>query len=232
MKKYSQKEQEQILRKLNEGIIGKRKQGTWDRIVKKTIFSKKSVLEIAKKYNTLQEFRVNSNGAFQYAERYNFLDELNLERKFNTDRNFESVKESAKQYNSRYEFQLGDMPSYSKAQANGWLDEVCLHMVDKKIEYTFEMCKEIASQYSGRTEWATKHQNSYAKALRQEWVDIIFPKKKKCGRVKPSFTKSQIINLAKKYNKRSDFRRNEQTAMLFAKNQGWLNDILNEVFPK
>lgn len=232
MKTYTQEEQTEILRKLNAGVIGKRKQGTWDTMAKKTQFTKKSVIEESKKYKYLQEFRTKCNGEFQYAERLGFIDELNLIKKFNTDRNFESVKESAKQYNGRYEFQLGDMPSYSKAQANGWLDEVCLHMVDIKTEYTFEMCKEIANQYSGRTEWATNHQNSYAKALRQEWVDIIFSKKKTCGRVKPTFTKQQIINLAKQYSKRSDFRRKEQIAMLFAKNQGWLNDILNEVFPK
>ncbi len=230
--KYSQKEQDQILRKLNAGVIGKRKQGEWDFIAKKTIFTKKSVIETAKKYKYYNDFKKECNGEFQYAERYGFIDELNLERKFVKNRDLKSVKKIAKQCNSRYEFQQKDQGAYGWAKDNGFLDEVCSHMIAQKVTYTFEMCKEIGSKYSGRTDWYNNHQNSYQVALRRGWVSKIFPKVKTCGRVSQTFTKSQIIKLAKKYNKRSDFNRNEQVAMRYARKQGWLKDILNEVFPK
>ncbi len=230
--KYSQEEQDKILRKLNAGVVGKRKQGKWDFIGKKTKFTKNSVIKLAKQYKYYNDFKTECNGEFQYAERYGFIDKLNLERKFIKDRDLESVKEIAKSCNSRYEFQLKDQGAHSWARDMGLLDEVCSHMTPLKNEWTFKQCEEIAKQYSGRTEWANKHQNSYAKALRQEWVAIIFPEVKTCGRVPTIYSRDEIVKLATKYTKRSDFNRHEQKAMLFARKQGWLKDILNEVFPK
>ncbi len=231
-KKYSQEEQNAILDKIMSGVVGTRKQGEWDRITKNTKFTKKHVITVASKYKYLQDFKTQSNGEFQYAERYGFLDELNLERQYNTNRDFEQIKQVAQKYSNRWEFQQNQQADYHKAKNEGWLDEICSHMELLKTEYTFEMCKEIGSQYSGRTDWYDNHQNSYQVALRNNWVEKIFPEVKKCGRVKQTFTKSQIIELAKKYDKRSYFRRGEQQAMLFAKSQGWLDDILNEVFLK
>jgi len=227
---YSQEDLDKVLSKLNSGVIGKRKQGTWDTMVKKTKFTKQSVIEEAKKYKYYHDFKTERNGEFQYAERYGFLDELNLERKFNTDRDFESIKKIAQHYNNRWAFQLGSVKNYNKAKREGWLDEICSHMIDVYTEYTFEMCKEIAKQYLSRTKWAKSHQNSYAVALRKGWVKEIFPSIKTCGRVPITYTKNEIIDLAKKYFKRSDFRRNEQKAMLFARKQGWLNEILDSQF--
>ena len=50
MSKYSQEEQDQILRKINAGVIGKRKQGNWDQMAKVTTITKKQCIEEAKKY--------------------------------------------------------------------------------------------------------------------------------------------------------------------------------------
>jgi superfamily II DNA or RNA helicase len=143
----------------------------------------------------------------------------------------EQCIEIAKQYNTRFEFQTNSQGAYHKAKKMGWLNECCVHMVIMKQKYTFEQVKKIAKQYSGRSEWAHNHQSSYAFSLRKGWVKEIFPSIKTCGRVPQTFTKQEIINLVKKYKKRSDFRRNEQLAMRYAENMGWLNEILDNQFP-
>jgi hypothetical protein len=159
---YSQEDLNKVLNKLNSGTIGKRKQGTWDTMVKKTKFTKQLVIEEAKKYKYYHDFKTERSGEFQYAEKYGFLDKLNLERKFNTDRDFESIKEIAKNYNNRYAFQLGSAEDYYKAKREGWLDEICSHMLkpmESNIKWTDEKFIEKVNSYGSLRE--LRELNSY-----------------------------------------------------------------------
>ncbi len=74
--KYSQEEQNQILRKINAGVIGKRKEGHWDQIAKITTVTKKDCIKSAKKYNTLKEWREAEYYHQNLAQRNNWTDEI------------------------------------------------------------------------------------------------------------------------------------------------------------
>lgn len=228
---YTQEEQNAILDRIMSGVIGTRKQGTWDTMAKKTgqsKFTKESVIEESKQYRFYDDFKVKSNGAFQYAVKYNFIDELNLERKFVTTRNLESIKKEAEQYSTRWEFQQKDYKNYSKALREGWLDEVCADMENKQHSYTLDECKQISSQYSGRTKWSKKHQNSYVQARRNGWLDECIPNKKTCGRVPKEWSYDECKEISLKYDKRSLMKKAYQKAYHTSNRYGWLD----EFYPK
>ena len=180
MNKYSQKKQDQLLRKLNAGVVGKRKQKDWDRVSRLTVWNKEKVIEEIKKYTLLGDFAKDSNGAYLYAKRNNFLNEVTsyLKRGKRIPYTLEEVKNIAKKYKTRKEFERGkDSTAYQWAYANKKLDEICGHMVVLKKTLTKEQVFEIAKQCKTRNEFNELYRSAYQKAWRNKWLDELFPKK-------------------------------------------------------
>ena len=178
--KYSQEEQDKILRKINTGVVGKRLQRHWDMIGTKTQWSKSKVMKELKNYTSLGDFAKNSNGAYLYAKRHNFLDEITLylKRGKRVPYTLEEVKKIAKKYKTRGEFERGeDSTAWQWAQANGKLDEGCSHMIVFKRRLTKEQDFEIAKQCKTRTELYKLDSGAYSKAHKEKWLDELFPKK-------------------------------------------------------
>lgn len=179
MKKYSQEEQDQILRKLNAGVIGKRKEWVWDRIVLKQTWSKDKVMEIAKKYNNQDDFRENEGGAAGFARRKEIWDEVTAHMHMKNKWDLESVKQVAKLYKTRSDFGHSKEHggAYDWAKRHKKLDEVCAHM--PKFYKDKEYYKNIALQYKTRGEFYKYGSYAYKKALKEGWLDEWFPKNNK-----------------------------------------------------
>ena len=138
--KYTQEQQNQILSRINAGVIGKRKQKTWDSIAIRTKWSKEKVLEYCKKYNNYSEL---STGALNYALKNGFIEEAIAHMDKNIKWDFKQAKTVAKLYKTRKEFSLSKYQSaYNWAIRENKLDQICSHMPKHK----FEVSKETAFQ--------------------------------------------------------------------------------------
>jgi hypothetical protein len=93
-----------------------------------------NVREEALMYETRNEFKLGSPGAYVSARKKGWLDivcsHMILQK---GDRGywnvFENVQEEVLKYKTRLEFKLGSPGAYNSAYRNGWLDIVCSHMV-------------------------------------------------------------------------------------------------------
>ncbi len=176
--KYTQEEQNQILRKLNTGAIGKRRQGVWDYIAAKTIWNKKSVINTAKLYKYYSKFNDDHNGAVMYATRNGFLDEATSHLIKETQWDLEKVKEVAKLYKTRRKFALSkDKNAWQWARRNKKLDEVCAHMPKHINEVSKETIYQIAKNCKNPTALFNIKNSYYRKAKKEGWLKEWFPKK-------------------------------------------------------
>jgi len=100
----------------------------------------------ALKYRTRSEFQNGNDGAYTYALRHGFLDEIctHMELvhvvKWNSK---EACHNEALKYSTRSEFQNGCASAYTYALKHGFLDEICKHMevvgnLQKRCIYAFE----------------------------------------------------------------------------------------------
>lgn len=177
MKKYSQEEQNQILRKLNAGVIGKRKDWVWESVAVRQKWNKNKVIKIAKKITDLEEFASNYNGAFMFAKRNNFLEEVTSHMQRNATWDINSVKKVAKLYKTRLEFK--DSKHYSAYQwalRNKKLDIV--FPLKHKNQVSKDTIAKIAKNCKNVTQLYNIKNSYYKIAKREGWLDEWFPKKK------------------------------------------------------
>ena len=168
---YTQEDLDKALNNLKSGVLGTRKQGTWDFIAKKTgvsRFTKKSVIEEGSQYNTLGEFQKTHSSAYAYAKRYNLFSKMNF-KKVKRHEGFtkEQVHKIALEFNNRWDFQQGDNPAYHWAQRNNLLDDICSHMKPQRKSWNKELVLQEAKKYPNSVEfkkhsgsaymWAVKH---------------------------------------------------------------------------
>ena len=96
-----------------------------------------SIKQEAKKYDTRNKFQIGSNGAYKFAYKNNFLDDItkHMDQKNRKPKGywtFELVKKNAEKYNTIGEFYKNCKGGYSSAYKNNWLDDVTKHMKVKK----------------------------------------------------------------------------------------------------
>ena len=183
MKKYSQEEQDQLLRKVNAGVVGKRKQGTWDRISKNIKYSKKDILN-ALKYKSKFEWEKANNPIILSAKRFGIYEEATAHMSKLNILTYDFCKAEAKKYNERKKFFDGNSSVYIKAQQNGWLDDICKHMLPVsvtrsrgKVKWIYETCKVEATKYNTRNNFQLGSQPAYKVSRVNKWLDDFFPKK-------------------------------------------------------
>lgn len=131
------------------------------------------VKEEALKYNTRNEFRINSKSAYSMAHRSGYLDDVCSHmlggRKPNGYWNIDKVREEALKFNTRNDFKKGSPGAYSKAQASNWLDDVCSHIGMKII-------KNISSFNEWVLQNSEKENDIYKKVFRKEELEDLLSK--------------------------------------------------------
>ncbi len=95
-------------------------------------WTKEKCQEEALKYKNRVEFHIKSGGAYTYAIKNGFLDEICSHmiplRKPKGYWSKERCEELALKYNSRSEFERNEIIAYNSARRNGWLKDICNHM--------------------------------------------------------------------------------------------------------
>ena len=88
-----------------------------------------SVSEVARKFQTRKDFRLQAAQAYSAAHRYGWMkrvcSHMAQDRK---DWTFDECRDIARQYNCRSAFMLHSNAAYQSAYRKGWLDQICEHM--------------------------------------------------------------------------------------------------------
>lgn len=138
----------------------------------------------ALKYNTRNDFYINSKGCYCASWRNKWLNEIcshmSFDRPSRIKHTFKTCKETAKKYNSRKEFSIKSKSAYQVSTKNKWLDDICKHMTSTRLpmgSLNYEKCKENASKCRSRIDFIKKYQTSYNKSREKGWLNDFFPKK-------------------------------------------------------
>ena len=153
---------------------------------KKRIFWTKENCAIeAFKYNTRNNFRLNSKSAYNAAWRNGWLDDIcehiNLLLK---KWNYEDCLIDARKYLTRNEFRKKSSSAYNKSLKMNWLDDVCKHMPKNNNHWIKENCAKEALKYKTKAEFGKKSRSAYTTASKNKWIDEICQHMKSVGNLK------------------------------------------------
>ena len=128
------------------------------------------VIEEAKKYTTLKEFRENSSGAYDYAHDKKDLfgkikEFLKARRKPNGYWNYERCYDEAKKYTTLIDFHDKSSSAYNSAKDNGWLENfIWLETTRNKNygkDYSIKELNELSKQCINRREFKEKYYHAW-----------------------------------------------------------------------
>lgn len=143
-------------------------------------WTKEKCQEEALKYESRNEFKLNSGGAYNAAKRNSWLVDICLHidiiKKPQGYWTKEKCTEEALKYKSRIEFRLNSFNVYETSKRNNWIDDICIHMINKikPIGYwTKELCQNEALKYTIRNEFKLNSGGAYYFSLKNKWLDEI-----------------------------------------------------------
>jgi len=193
---------------------------------------KERCAEEAKKYDSRGEFEKGSNGAYRYARKNQWLDEICSHMAGAKPNNYwtkERCHQEALKYQTRTAFQNGSSRAYSAARKKHWLDEICSHMYSPQKSsgyWTVERCRQEAVNYSTKTEFREGSGGAYMAAKRHGCLEEICSHMKS-DRVPRGYwdNKERCLEEALKCQTRSEFKRKCRGAHASARKQGWLDEV-------
>ena len=191
------------------------------------------VLEEAKKYTTLKEFRENSSGAYDYAyDKKDLLDKikeiLKVGKKPNGYWTYERCYEEAKKYTTLIDFHDKSSSAYTYARDNDWLKNfIWLESTRWKKYgkiYTIEELKQISKNCFNREELKQKNEHAYRYAIKNGLINELFTEK---WNVKPlKWTYEKCVEESKKYEYYNDFMTKSSSAYTTACHRKWIKDFI------
>ena len=137
------------------------------------------VLEEAKKYTTLKEFRENGSGAYCYASvRKELMNKiktfLKTDKKEKDYWNYERCYEEAKKYTTLIDFHNNSSSAYTNARKNKWLEDFTwLESTRNKNygkDYTIEELKKLSKQCINKNEFKKKYYHAWNYARKNELI--------------------------------------------------------------
>ena len=140
-----------------------------------------------------------------------------------------AVIESAKNFDSIQKWRkVGN--AYSVALKNGWLNEATVHMVPKKRKiWTYEELVSEAQKFKSLKEWRTESKSSYSAATKKGVLDALTQHMVRLIKPNGYWTKERVIEDAKNYNSRSEWRNKSSAAATMAKRNGWYEEATSHM---
>lgn len=188
----------------------------------------------ALKYETREEFKRKSAGAYRAAVKYKWLPLVCSHMAYLTrrsgywnDKNL--VHREALKYSSKFEFQKGSSSAYGSAKRNGWLKDVCKHMLPKskpaKYWNNFSRVSVAAKKCKTRSEFAKKYAAAYDNAQKNGWLEKV------CVHMenKHIWTKGYMIQLAKNCLSRAEFARKYPSGYSAISKNGWGDEVFSHL---
>lgn len=144
---------------------------------------KKNVIEKAKEYNSIKEFKKECNSAYQAALKNKYMNELHwlYDEKIKQPKfwnSYENCKNESLKYSSRNEFMRKSNGAYSSSVKHGWINDFTWIKSRVSVKHgfwnDFENCKTESLKYKTKTEFAKKNISAYRSAVRNKWINKFF----------------------------------------------------------
>ena len=100
-----------------------------------------------------------------------------------------------------------------------------------RIKWTKEACSIVAKQYNTRMEFKRGDGSAYTTSVREGWLDEICSHMTK-PKVILKWTPERLQEIAKKYTKRKDFKKNEYSAYVTAVRLKIIDEICSHMEAK
>lgn len=201
-------------------------------------WTREAVEAEARKYKTVKEWRLNSNGSYSTAvqkgwrKEFDWLERAKLNNAIWTESACREVAEKCttlKQYREEY------ASSYNAALKNGWVsDYTWLEKVNdiQVKEWTREMCEAESKKYTSRSAFYKGCSSAYHKSRIEGWLDDFVwlePQRHE----KDYWTEARCEEVARLYKRMYDFQTANLGAYNAAKRNGWLKNYtwLEMVYP-
>jgi superfamily II DNA or RNA helicase len=138
--------------------------------------TKEFLMDEAKQFNSVKEWREFSEASYQAAHKTNIIDECtsHMDKLWEKKHTKESLTERALNYTQRSHWKKAEAGAYKAAREMGILDEICSHMVSPQKPnkwWTLERCIEEAKKYKTVKEWNTNSKSSYLAAHKNDWLE-------------------------------------------------------------
>lgn len=141
------------------------------------------------------------------------------------------IKKVAVKHKTRVAFQKANPSAYTAAWKKNWLDKVCAHMGPKRGEepkYSEQECVAKAQKCKYRSEFQKKYPRHYECSYRNYGLDNACKHMSK-KKIKSKWTLSKIKQHAKKFSRRSDFKRYDGGAYSAAKRLGIIDQVCSHM---
>jgi uncharacterized CHY-type Zn-finger protein len=143
-------------------------------------WNKENCHKEALKYQSRNDFRINSGSAYNSSRRNGWLNEI-CEHMEKPKRvifwTFDVCKKEALKYQTKKEFSEKSSSAYSTSVQNKWIDGICGHMHKlpyNTIYWTKENCESAASKCKTKTEFAKKYGGAYYRSRKNNWLNEFF----------------------------------------------------------
>jgi len=215
-----------LLNKQPCGSIGYMAKGKW---------SKNKCFEEAKKYKTRSEFERNASQAYHKSMENGWIDEMTWMPKIENHpkgfwKNKNNIINEAKKYKSVTEFQKNAGGAFNAARRLKIFDEFTWFNKNNRLPNYYwknkENCLNEAKKYKSKNEFQKANQSAYWASLKygylKEFTWLAKNKVTKQGSLK---NKEYIMEIAKKYNSKSELMKNNKSVYDAAQRYGWLKEL-------
>ena len=187
--------------------------------------SKDKLIETAKQYKTLSDFKKDHLDMVQLIYRMGWENEFPwLDKKEYTRWTFELCEHEAKKYTLLKDFKAKSNSAYVTARTRGWLKD--FNWLGRRINWNdFDTVACEARKYKTRDAFGTGNKSAYTGARRNGWLDRFFPP---LSSVKPGHwdVYENVVSEAMKFSSRSDWEKGSHGSYLGAKRNGWLDMLM------
>lgn len=225
MKKAKVLEGEYLQRYIDAGWVKLNVQQTGNLGGSQGRLTRKYILAIAHSCETLNEFRLLHDDAYQAARKHRWLDEIKkfLPTTVNQFGSFlhtyEGVIELTRRCKTYREFFLADPPAVSFARRHGFINEIQAILPPSRIikrsinKHTHDSVMELAHQCADLAEFY-RHGGAYNAAINNGWLEEVH-------KILPThqhqpYTEDEVYNKAKKYETYQEFREANGSMYAFA----------------
>jgi len=192
-------------------------------------WTKERCIEEAAKYNSPNEWKINSGGSENIARKNGWFDECISHMTNYTPKGYwtkERCIEEAKKYKRVREWQKSSGGSFNVARKNGWLEECTAHIVYVKQGHWNDKnnCIEEAKKYNSKTEWQLGSSSSYQWARKNGWLEECTVHMVIKNKPRGYWIKERCIEEAKKYKSIGEWTKASSGSLDAAQKNGWFEE--------
>jgi len=186
------------------------------------------VSDVAKKYNRLQDFRTQDNGAFQWAQKNGVLNQITSHMtrdRFPITR--EQILDLLTGYENLSDF-IKDYPNeYRRAKNNNW-EDLFDGMTRDRENWTVEKIQDLAKKYEFPNDFKKNEPKAYGRARK---LGILQDVTSHMGRKQETWTKEKIFKISEPYSQEKDFQNDFPNAVTAAKRLGIWDQVKEKLTP-